>query len=225
MARLQAFEAVRETAAGLLGAATFLACHYALTFPHWQQPGVAVALEVVVALTAYTGLRLTWPERPGRIERWLGLHVPLRPELTDNDPESLRAALQFTVEAVRPRVSEPVRAEIDRVVEAVEAVLAVWGDSEVGREAAYTLRATIRDYLPDTLERYLRLPEEYRQNRAVRDDKTARDIVIEQLGILAEELYAIADDVNAGNAAELAAHGRFLDERFARQDILKSGPD
>lgn len=220
MDRLQPFEIVREISAGLVGAGALLTAHYGLAFPHWQLPGVATALETAVAVTAYTGVRLAWSDRPGLIERWLGLHVPLRLEVPDNDPESLRAALHFTVDAARPRLTDPVRAELDRIVAAVEAVLAVWNDSDVGREAAYTLRATVQDYLPDTLERYLKLPRQYRVNRQVRDDRTPRDIVIEQLGILTEELHAIADDVNAGNAADLAAHGRFLNERFSRQDIL-----
>lgn len=220
--RLQPFECVREISAGLIGAVAFLVAHYTLSLPHWQLPGAALALEVALALTAYMGVRLAWSERPGLIERWLGLHVPLRLEVADNDPESLRAALNFTVDAARPRVTEPVQTELDRIAEAVEAVLAVWNDSEVGREAAYTLRATVQDYLPDTLERYLKLPHQYRINRKVRDERTPRDIVVEQLGILVQELHAIADEVNAGNAADLAAHGRFLNERFSRQDILKN---
>ena len=222
MERLQPFECVREISAGLVGAGAFLVAHYALSFPHWQLPGTALALEVALALTAYMGVRLAWSQRPGLVERWLGLHVPLRLEVPDNNPESLRAALHFTVDAAHPRVSEPVQTELDRIVEAVEAVLGVWNDSDVGREAAYTLRATVQNYLPDTLERYLKLPRHYRVNRRVRDDRTPRDIVVEQLGILAHELHAIADEVNAGNAADLAAHGRFLNERFSRQDILKN---
>ncbi len=222
MAGLQPYEVVREAAAGVLGGAAFLACHYGLDFPHWQLPGVAEALAAAVAFTVYAGVHLAWVDRPGRIERWLGLHVPLRPTLPDNDPDSLRAALTFTVDAVRPRLTQPVQDALDRVVAAVEAVLAVWRDSEIGREAAYTLRASIQDYLPDTLERYSRLPRQYAVERVVRDGKTSRDIVIEQLDVLADELNAIADDINAGNAADLAAHGRFLDERFARQDPLKT---
>lgn len=221
MTSLQPYEIVRETTAGLVGAVGFLACHYALAFPHWQWTGVDVALETAVAVTAYTGVRLAWSDRPGLVERWLGLHVPIRLAIPDNDPDSLREALQFTVDATRPRLTEPVQQEIDRVVEAVEAVLAVWNDNDVGREAAYTLRATIQDYLPDTLERYMKLPRRYALQRMVRGERTARDIVVEQLRIMSDELMAIADDVNAGNAADLAAHGRFLDERFSRQDPLK----
>lgn len=223
VASLQPYEIVREASAGIVGAGAFLAFHYALAFPHWQIPGVDVVLEAGLAAMSYAGVRTAWAERPGLIERWLGLHVPLRLEIPDNDPETLRTALEYTVNAARPRLTAPAQASLDRVVEAVEAVLVVWGDNEVGREAAYTLRATIRDYLPDTLERYLKMPRQYAVNREVRDGKTSRDIVIEQLDILAAELNAIADDVNAGNAADLAAHGRFLDERFARQDILKQG--
>lgn len=220
-AGMRPHEWIREIAAGAVAAAFFLYAHYALTFPHWQIPGVAPALAVAVALGAYAGIRLLWPDRPGRIERWLGLEVPLRPELPDDDPETLRNALQFTVDAARGRVNEPVRAAIDRVVTAVEAVLAVWDEADTGPELAYTLRATVTQYLPDTLERYLKLPQDFRTQRAVRDGRTPQDLVVAQLGTLADELESIAEDVHLGNAQELAAHGRFLDERFSRQDPLR----
>lgn len=221
MQALRPYEVVRETVAGGVAAAGFLTCHYALTFPHWQVPGLATALEIGVAATAYAGVHMAWADRPGLIERWLGLEVSLRPALPDNDPESLRAALLFTVDAVRPRLTPPVQHELDRIVEAVEAVLSVRGESDAGREAAYTLRATVTQYLPDTLERYLKLPRRFATQRKVRNGQTARDLVTQQLRILAEELESIAEEVYQGNAADLAAHGRFLDERFSRQDPLK----
>lgn len=221
MASLRPFEVVRELAAGATGAGAFLAAHYGLAMPHWQLPGVDVAIAATIGGAAYAGVHLAWSERPGPIERWLGIEVPLRLEVPDDDPQSLRSALTFTVEAARPRVTEPVERELDRIVEAVEAVLAVWADSEAGREAGYTLRATITRYLPDTLERYLKLPRRFRTQRTVRDGKTARELVTEQLSVLAEELESVAEEVHQGNASELAAHGRFLQERFSRQDPLR----
>ncbi|WP_440995157.1 hypothetical protein [Arhodomonas sp. SL1] len=222
MTALRPFELARELVAGLAGAGIFLAAHYLLTFPHWGWRGVVdTALAVVVALLLYAGIRLAWSTRPGVLERWLGLEVPLRPSLADDDPDSLREALHFTVDAARPRVSEPLQQQLDRIVEAVEAVLAAGGGSAAGREAAYTLRATVTEYVPDTLERYLRLPRRFATRKAVRDGKTARDLAVEQLSVLAGELEAIAEEVHRGNAAELAAHGRFLDERFSRQDPLR----
>jgi len=216
---MQPFEIAREAAAGTAAATAFLVCHYALTFPHWQLPGVAPALETAVALTVYTGVQLAWADRPGLLERWLGFQIPLRQPVANNDPESLRASLQFTVDAARPNVTEPVQEEIDRVVAAIEAVLASWDDADIGREAAYTVRATIEDYLPDTLERYLKLPRHFATTRQTRGEKTPRDLVIEQLHILSDEIYKIADEINAENAADLAAHSRFLEERFSRHSM------
>lgn len=216
------FELARELVGGMAAASTFLACHYALAFPHWQLPGVATALEVAVALIAYTGVRLAWTDKPGLLERWLGLEMPLRSAPVGDDPESLRAALAFTVSAARPQLTEPAQNALDRVVESVEAVLAAQAELPVRGEAAYTLKATVNQYLPDTLERYLRLPRRFAIRREVRDGKTARDLVVEQLDILARELDSIAEDMYRGNAADLAAHGRFLDERFSRQDPLKA---
>lgn len=219
---MRPFEVVRELTAGLVAAVAFLLSHYLLAFPHWQIPGMAWALEVAVALAAYAGVRLAWSARPGLVERWLGLEMPLRPAAADTDPESLRAALHFTADAARPRLTEPVREALDRVVEAVEAVLAAQAAASAGREAAYTLQATVTQYLPDTLERYLKLPRRFATRREVRDGKTARDLVMEQLEILATELESIADEIHQGEAIDLAAHGRFLEERFSRHDPLKT---
>ena len=214
-------EWLRELSAGSLAAAAFLLSHYFLRFPHWQLPALDLALEVVVSIVVYVGVRLAWPTRPGLIERWLGLDDPLRPWLADDDPETLRNALQTSVGAVREQVTAPVQKELDRIVAGVDAVLAVWDQAGAGAELNYTLRATITRYVPDTLERYLKLPRRFAIEREVRDGATPRDLVVEQLRTLAEELESIAEEVHLGNAQDLAAHGRFLEERFNRQDPLR----
>ena len=212
---------LRELVAGLLAATAFLFCHYSLSFPHWQMPAIDQALEGVVAVASYAGVRLAWPTRPGLIERWLGLDDPLRPSLVDDDPETLRNALQLSVGAVRGQLTAPVQGELDRIVTAVDAVLAVRDQAGAGAELDYTLRATITRYVPDTLERYLRLPRRFAIEREIRDGATPRDLVVEQLRTLAEELESIAEEVHLGNAQDLAAHGRFLEARFNRQDPLR----
>lgn len=212
---------LRELCAGSLAAAAFLLSHYSLSFPHWQLPAVGLALETVVSLAVYVGIRLAWPRQPGLLERWLGLEDPLRPWVADDQPDTLRDALQLSVSAVREQVSAPVQEELDRIVAAVDAVLAVWDQAGAGAELDYTLRATITRYVPDTLERYLRLPRRFAIEREVRDGATPRDLVVEQLRTLAEELESIAEEVHLGNAQDLAAHGRFLEERFNRQDPLR----
>lgn len=220
--RPRPFEVVREVVAGMAGGTAFLISHWALAFPHWQLPAVDVALEFAVALGIYAGVRLAWTDRPGRLERWLGLDIPLRLELGDQDAESLRQALHFTADAARPRLTEPVREALARVVAAVESVLAVWDRCPLGGDAAHTVRASVTDYLPDMLERYLSLPRRYAIERRVRGSQTPRDLLLDQLGVLAEELEAIADDIHAGNASDLAAHGRFLQQRFGRNDPLRT---
>ena len=48
-------------------------------------------------------------------------------------------------------------------------------------EQAFHVEQTIRGYLPNTLERYLRLPPVYARMHPVKDGKTAEVLLVEHL--------------------------------------------
>lgn len=56
----------------------------------------------------------------------------------------------------------------------------------------------------------------------MRDGKTSRQILVEQLSVLDAEMKTILDEVNRDNISALQAHGRFLNARFAKSDTFLS---
>jgi hypothetical protein len=84
----------------------------------------------------------------------------------------------------------------------------------------YTVRETVRRYLPDTLTHYFALPPSLRAGHAARDGKTAQQLLAEQLALLDEEMRRIASRVASPDVQALRANGRFLEARFGRPDVV-----
>ena len=80
-------------------------------------------------------------------------------------------------------------------------------------DAAYGLRATREDYLPQTMQRYLAVPESMR-SRPDEDGKSADNLLLEQLSVIVRAVTAHLDALAAHHRTAQAAQGRFLAERF-----------
>jgi hypothetical protein len=52
--------------------------------------------------------------------------------------------------------------------------------------------------------------------------KTARDLLMEQLTILDDQLKEVVDNVARGDAEALLANGKFLETKFRERDFLQS---
>jgi hypothetical protein len=211
---MRPFEIAREGVAGVLGALGVLILHFGMTLPHWGLFWLDLVLAGFLGCLLYAGIRLSWATQPGWVERLLGVEIDLRLQGASDDPDDLRSALRHTLEAVGGQVTAPMQEQLKRIDWAINAVLDGNLSSNVGRQAQYTIAATVQRYLPDTLERYLQLPENVAQAPIDDNGRTAHDMVMEQLGVLATETEAIVEDMHAGKLRELSAHGRFLEDRF-----------
>lgn len=83
------------------------------------------------------------------------------------------------------------------------------------------VRSTATTYLPDTLNAYLAVPAAYRNTAVIRDGKTARQIVVEQLTVLAGKMQEIAQNAVQDDAQALLANGRFLKDRFTSAPMFR----
>lgn len=89
-------------------------------------------------------------------------------------------------------------------------------------DATFTdVRSTATTYLPDTLNAYLAVPLAYRNTAPIRDGKTARQIVVEQLTLLAGKMHEIEQNAAQDDAQALLANGRFLKDRFAAAPMFR----
>jgi hypothetical protein len=95
------------------------------------------------------------------------------------------------------------------------------GDPDV-----YTLRQTVRDYLPEALASYRALPPAYAAKaqlpgsgdaRSGATRQTARAALLRQLELLHQAAAEIAERLPAQEAQRLLRHGRFLEGKFAHR--------
>jgi len=98
-------------------------------------------------------------------------------------------------------------------------------DRALYSEETYTVERTIRDYLPTTLESYMRLPAGFAETHALTQGKTARILLVEQLGILDNHLKKLLKNAVEKDARALVENGRFLAEKFKSCDFFNLGED
>lgn len=79
----------------------------------------------------------------------------------------------------------------------------------------FEVRKIAFEYLPDTLNEYLRLPSGMVQTERLHGEKTAEQSLNEQLSLLDITLHDLAKSLFEKDAASLLVHGRFLKEKFA----------
>jgi hypothetical protein len=84
----------------------------------------------------------------------------------------------------------------------------------------YTVRETVLRYLPETLANYVALPPVFRTTHALKDGKTARQLLSDQLGLLDGKMQEIVANVAGADAQALLVNGKFLEMKFQQPDFL-----
>jgi hypothetical protein len=142
------------------------------------------------------------------------------PELhREFDAADVEKTLKQVLTRVMGRVPDDIFGKIQAIENAIQLILPRVGEFGPGSKDLFILQRTATDYLPDALESYLRLPRAYATVHPIREGKTARQLLADQLDLLLSQMNEIAIAVNKHDADKLLAHGRFLEERFGRKDL------
>jgi len=134
--------------------------------------------------------------------------------------EDVQDALESLVHKIRRKVPKDVLAKVERIKDAIFTLLPRIGDVKSGDHAIYTVRQTALEYLPGALQHYLSLPPAFANFHPVKDGKTAKMLLVEQLDLLANTMEQIVEDVHHYDTEQLLIHGRFLEERFRKADLF-----
>ena len=192
---------------------------------------LASAKNIVGCLFALVGLVLfftgvigdVWPLVVGALYGAGALIAPARPARTlfggRLDPGGIRAALKDLQRDVRSRLPRDVEARVTEIVETIEGIVPKAGSLTPGSQDVFILQRTATDYLPTAIHTYLDLPREYADSHPIKDGKTAREVLSEQLQLLSEQMNEVANAVNRNDVDRLLAHGRFLEQRFGRSSL------
>ncbi|MGD9888952.1 MAG: hypothetical protein AB7S56_06785 [Halothiobacillaceae bacterium] len=151
-----------------------------------------------------------------------GYLIAPRPPRRQDSLSQAQADLHEALDELQRRAHGGLTAErletFDRLIASLRETLPLLEKQSMGDRTAYTLRQTILDYLPTTLDNYLRLPRIYRQMHKLSDGRTPRQVFVTQLDLLNNEvqssLIALADN----DTQQLLANERFLADRFSRPE-------
>ncbi|MEZ4518057.1 MAG: hypothetical protein R3C44_14970 [Chloroflexota bacterium] len=182
------------------------------------------ALALVGLLLYFTGIidRFWYLIVPGLYAiGWLiapqseAVDLQLRQEMSADE---IRHQLDELSRVARKKLPKDLAAQVDSIKNTIIGMLPLLVNANPADKDVYTVRETALHYLPDTLQNYLNLPSAYANYHPIKDGKTAKQLLSEQLALLDEEMKEIAVDLNKADSQKLLAHGRFLRDRFQESE-------
>jgi hypothetical protein len=124
------------------------------------------------------------------------------------------------IKEARPQLQPVMLARLDSIRHSIGEVLPRLAERRGFDDNLYTVRETISRYLPETLANYVALPPMFRVSRMLKDGKTARDLLLDQLAVLDDQMKEVVGNVARGDADALLANGRFLEAKFRERDFI-----
>jgi hypothetical protein len=125
------------------------------------------------------------------------------------------------VRQVRPQLNIAMAMRLDSIRRSIQEVLPRLSDVRGFDDNLFTVRETIARYLPETLANYVALPAMFRVTRVLKDGKTARDLLMDQLAVLDDQMKEVVANVARGDANALLANGQFLEAKFRERDFIR----
>ncbi|MEW5838151.1 MAG: hypothetical protein AB1717_04885 [Pseudomonadota bacterium] len=151
-----------------------------------------------------------------------GFLIAPRPRPRATDLSQAQMDLHAMLDELQRRAHHGLSAErletFERLIASLRDALPLLETQGTGDRTAFTLRQTILDYLPATLDNYLRLPRAYRQMHKLKDGRTPRQVFVAQLNTLNEEVQSSLAALAENDAQKLLANERFLTDRFSRPE-------
>src|SRR5205807_5253473 len=122
---------------------------------------------------------------------------------TGFDPNDVKLALDTQVRLITGKVPPEVMAKVLKIRQIIFGILPRSGNLPPGSPELFVIESTASDYLPTSLEAYLRLPRAYATLHAVQDGKTAKAILLDQLTLLESKMNEVADDLHRNDSDRL----------------------
>jgi len=174
----------------------------------------------VVGLGVVAGLyAIGYLVTPG--ERGVSLNL-----FSTQDTKDIRTGLEKLLASIRYRVSDDVFQKVGSIAHSIVMTLP---DDDRGVDPAdpnvNLVRQTALSYLPEALNAYLAIPRMYAERRPVDGNKTAHDILMDQLNVMDSKLDEVAEAIARNDTDRLLANARFIQERFADSQLQLTNAD
>lgn len=126
--------------------------------------------------------------------------------------QDVREALENLLVRISGKVDDTIYTRVLSIHSSILAVLPRLDTTMT--QQAYNLKQTALEYLPEALDKYLNLPDEFSQKHQLSNGKTAYETLLEQLELLDNTMKHTLAEVYKQDADGLLIHGRFLKEKF-----------
>jgi hypothetical protein len=190
--------------------ANIAGCALALLGPALLFAGVIGRGWLLITLGLYAAGWLLG-RRPPQLERHIEHSLTL---------EQTLERLDHLIGQALPHLSDDMRPRLASIRTSVAEVLPRLLAQSAHSHELFTVRETVLSYLPETLANYVALPPAFRAGHVLKDGKTARQLLGDQLGLLDDKLREVVASVAASDAQALLANGQFLEARFRQPDFL-----
>lgn len=137
----------------------------------------------------------------------------------------IRDELDRVVRQARRKLPRELIQKVESIQASIVSILPQLVRLGAGDRNLYTIRQTALEYLPQALQNYMNLPPGFAALYPLRDGKTARQILGDQLDLLDREMKVIVADFAANDMQKLLAHGRFLEEKFRQEELFTRQPE
>ena len=132
----------------------------------------------------------------------------------------IREELEKVARTTRRRAPREIYLKVDSIKDSILSILPQLMLLGEGDRSLYTIRQTALEYLPQALQNYFNLPAQFANFYPLRNGKTARQLLGDQLDILDREMKAIVADYAVNDMQKLLAHGRFLEQKFQQDELF-----
>jgi hypothetical protein len=181
-----------------------------------------IGIAVAGAMAILGILGLAGPLWPGLVVGCYALGAIIAPREQGSRVDLVRAceardvvaALNKVRAQARRHTDSAIASRIDRI-RRVAVALAADVENEPHVAANWeTIRQVALEYLPATLENYLKIPKAYRRTVRGAGGKTAHHELILQINLLTKKMTEIAGAVDVSRLDEMFEYGQFLEARF-----------
>lgn len=138
---------------------------------------------------------------------------------TEMDSGEIRAALHDLIQKIHRHVPKEVLAKVESIQDSILEIVPRLKDAGADARTVHTVRETALAYLPAALQAYLNLPKAYATLHTVKDGKTSRAVLLDQMELLDKAMKDILVTISGNDSQKLIAHGRFLEAKFRKDEL------
>jgi hypothetical protein len=148
-----------------------------------------------------------WLAVPGDKE----LELQVRNEATQ---ANLVESIEELIRESKSKLPQEALGRLQRIREVVLELAPKLFSGDIAMEHSISLINAVTRDLPETVKNYLRLPPAFAALHVVDNGRTCKQLLLDQLDLLSNQLTKIAENVYKDDAEALVVNGRFLKEKF-----------